>query len=199
VIKAIIFDIGNVLLHFDYNRAFEDLGANSSQITPELICSLEPLNCDLEAGRIGRSEFVRRVGEAIGFRGTEEEFVAAWQPIFTENHVMHELVARLRERFPLYLLSNVGEIHCEYVLRTYPVFGAFADGVYSYRAGCLKPALEIYQIAARQFGVNPAETLYLDDMPANVEGAKEAGFQAVLYRHTEHEAFLGELERLGVL
>jgi len=198
MIKAIIFDIGNVLLKFDYQLAFNAIAAHTGEISPALIASLEPLNRDFEAGVVGRSEFIRRVGEAIAFAGTEAEFVAAWEAIFVENHLMRDLVEKLRERYPLYLLSNVGKIHHEYIFRTYPVFESFTDGVFSYRARCLKPDPEIYQIAARQFGVNPQETLFMDDMPANVEGARQAGFQAVLYDFNAHEGFLAELARLGV-
>jgi len=199
MIKAIIFDIGNVLLKFDYQIAFKAIAAYTGEISPALISLLEPLNRDFEAGAINRGEFVRRVGEAIEFGGTEPEFVAAWEAIFVENKPMKELVGQLRERYPLYLLSNIGEIHHEYIFRTFPVFESFADGVFSYLAGCLKPDPEIYEIAARQFGVEPGETLFMDDMPANVEGARRAGFQAVLYDANAHEEFLKELARLGVV
>ena len=199
MIKAIIFDIGNVLLKFDYQIAFNAIAAYTGEISPALISSLEPLNRDFEAGQINRIEFIRRVGEAIEFGGTDAEFVAAWEAIFVENEPMKELVGQLRCRYPLYLLSNIGEIHHEYIFRKFPVFEAFTDGVFSYRAGCLKPEREIYEIAARQFGVLPEETLFMDDMPANVQGARQAGFQALLYDVNAHGKFLEELANLGVV
>ena len=198
MIKAIIFDIGNVLLKFDYEIAFRALALNSGEISPALIASLEPLNRDFELGLIGRSEFVRRAGQAIGFRGTESDFVAAWEAIFVENLPMTDLARQLYPKYPLYLLSNVGEIHCEFIFRTFPVFEKFTDGVYSYRAKRLKPDPGIYEIAARQFGVSPEETLFLDDLPANVDGGRQAGFQTVQYDFNTHDAVLKELERLGV-
>ena len=199
MIKAIIFDIGNVLLNFDYSVAFARLASQSGEISASLIASLEPLHRDLETGRVGRAEFVSRTAEAIGFTGTEAEFIAAWEPIFIENRPMTELVGRLQSRYPLYLLSNIGEIHHEYIFREFPVFGAFDDGVFSYRAGSMKPSREIYQIAVEQFGVNPSETLFFDDLAVNVAAGREAGLQAIQYDSRAHDLFLAALERAGVL
>ena len=113
---------------------------------------------------------------------------------------MVEVVERLKakKRLPLYLLSNTSDIHVDYMLVKYPFFALFDDAVYSYRVGCAKPEAEIFHLSARQFGVEPGETLFIDDLPANIATARQLGFHAFQYDLACHGSFLAELERLGV-
>jgi HAD superfamily hydrolase (TIGR01509 family) len=70
--------------------------------------------------------------------------------------------------------------------------------VFSYRAGMMKPERGIFDLAIRQFGVNPAATVYLDDLPANVEAARGAGLRAFVYRHDAHDELAPTLRAQGV-
>jgi len=112
---------------------------------------------------------------------------------------MNDLVAQLRKHYPLYLLSNIGDIHTCYIKAKYPVFAAFSGAVYSYLAGCMKPDPAIFEMAIHDFGVNPAETVYIDDLPANVESAARAGFHAIAYDYKQHERLLEQLAALEVV
>ncbi len=159
---------------------------------------IEVVKLAYEAGRIERAQFFQEVSALLAFSGTEAQFVAAWEDIFEENAPMVALVEALHGCYPLYLLSNTSDIHVDYMLKTFPFFGRFKDAVYSYRVSCSKPDPAIYALAARQFGVNPEETVFIDDLPANIAAARRAGFQAVLYDFRQHGAFLEELRALGV-
>lgn len=196
MIEAFIFDIGNVLLHFDYDRALDRLRARcGKEIAFE---TLLPLRDEYEEGRIARAEFLERLIQRLAYTGSEEALVGALEEIFTENEPMIRLVNWLHGRFPLFLLSNTSDLHIDYVLRTYPVFEKFDDAVYSFRAGLSKPRVEIFELAVRQFGVQPERTVYIDDLPANVEGARAAGLHAIQYRPGEHVALERELAALGI-
>jgi len=200
MIRAFIFDIGNVLLRFDFSLVYKRLaplcdGELPSDIEPRV----DAIKVIYEAGEISRDEFLKKVFDLLRFRGTEAQFVAAWEDIFEENAPMVSLVESLHGRYPLYLLSNTSDIHAEFILRRYPFFGRFSDGVYSYRVRCAKPDRAIYDLAARQFGVAPGETIFIDDLPANIASAREAGFNAIQYDFRRHDAFLGELDRLGLI
>src|SRR5207302_1674595 len=150
MIRAFIFDIGNVLLRFDFSTALKQLLARSEPGAQAAPGDWNPIVTVYETGAMERAEFSWRVKEALCYTGTDPEFVSAWQEIFEENHAMTELVRKLHGRYPLYLLSNTSDLHMDYILRTYPVFKLFTDAVYSYRAKCVKPTREIFETAIRQ-------------------------------------------------
>jgi len=199
MVCSFIFDIGNVLIPFDFNRALRRIATQSPLPLQEVPPEAKHLFSEVyESGKIDRAEFLRRALPLLEYRGTEADFVAAWEDIFVENFAMTRLVNRLRERYPLYLLSNTNDIHANYFETKYPVFQSFSNAVYSHRAGFLKPGREIFEIAIRQFGVEPGETVYIDDLPANVATARDFGFRAFEYDHTRHECLLDYLAELNV-
>lgn len=198
MIKAVIFDIGKVLLQFDFNIAIEKLRPLCRVEGERVLAPIEEIKVAYEAGRLPREAFLQQAFELLGFTGTERDFVSAWEEIFEVNTPMVEVVQGLKGRLPLYLLSNTSDIHVDYMLEKYPFFALFDDAVYSYRVCCAKPEPEIFHLAARQFGVDPAETLFIDDLPANIATARQLGFQAFQYDLACHAALLTELERLGV-
>ena len=112
---------------------------------------------------------------------------------------MTRLVEAFHGRYPLYLLSNTNDLHVEYMFRQYPVFQRFTDGVYSHVVRCFKPDRAIYEVAQRQFAVVPHETVFIDDLPANVATARALGWQAIQYDFHNHTALEEELRRLQVV
>jgi putative hydrolase of the HAD superfamily len=199
MIRAVIFDIGNVLLAFDFNRALNRIQPLCERpITGDHQLTCDAIKNEYERGFMDRAEFLRQIYAEIGYHGTDAEFVNAWEEIFTENTPMIELVCALHGRLPIYLLSNTSDLHIDYVFRAYPFFHLFDDAVYSYRAGCMKPERKIYEIAIEQLGVKPEETVFIDDLPKNVEAALELGFRAFQYDLKQHEMLLEGLEKLGL-
>ena len=198
MIRALVFDIGNVLLPFDLGRALRRVQA---QCPFSLECvreRLEQVKHAYETGQIGREAFLAEALRLLQFKGTEAELVSAWKEIFEENHAMTALVRHLHGRYPLYLLSNTNDLHVEYMQETYPVFECFSDGVYSHVARCFKPNPAIYEAAERQFGLRASETVFIDDLPANIAAARERGWQAIQYDYRRHEALVEALKALGV-
>jgi len=198
MIRSFIFDIGNVLIPFDFNRALRRIAPQCSVSLETLPPESHALTQIYESGKIDRAEFLRQAFALLQYHGTEAEFIAAWSDIFVENHAMTGLVQRLRARYPLYLLSNTSDIHSAYFEAKYPVFQAFSGAVYSYTAGCIKPNPAIFEIAIRQFGVDPAETVYIDDLHANVVAAQSLGFRALHYDFERHPRLVEQLTALGV-
>lgn len=198
MIRALIFDIGNVLLRFDFSLAMKRLVTTHDGVSDAMAAALEPIKAAYENGDFDRAEFHRRAVAALSFAGSERQFTSAWEEIFTENKPVTALVEKLHATYPLYLLSNTSDLHLDHVVRTYPVFRFFKDGVYSFHAKCSKPGRQIFEIAIRQFGVSPAETIYLDDLAPNVETALQLGLRAIRYDPDQHETALAALEREGV-
>lgn len=196
-IQAAIFDIGNVLLPFDYERAARGLLKGSSHVPDReaITASVHAFEC----GHITREEFAARVRGEFRHEGGNDEFVAVWEDIFDENPEMNRLVAELAEKIPLYLLSNTSSLHRDFIFRRYPVFRHFRRGVYSFEVGLLKPDPAIFAATRDLLGVDPARTLYIDDMPDNAAAAREAGFVTIHYslaNHREAETQIRELTGL---
>ena len=196
VIRAFLFDIGNVLVRFDFAKAFRELAPLSGvEHTPELIARIEVVKLRYEDGQVGRADFLGEVFRFLSYRGTEAEFLAAWQGIFTANEPMVGLVRQLHGRFPLYLLSNTNCMHVEGLFRDFDYFALFSGGTYSHVAGASKPGARIFEIACAEHGLAPETTFFIDDLAANVETARGLGFLTHQYHPDQHGALLDALRR----
>jgi FMN phosphatase YigB (HAD superfamily) len=199
-INAFLFDIGNVLLHFDFSKALRALAAQSEVHDPEdILAQMDRVKIAYEDGTIDRSAFIRGVFDVLRYRGTERDFIAAWEDIFHPNALMVALLERLSLNHPLYLLSNTSDIHRDYVFRRYPFFSRFAAGIYSFEVCASKPGRRIFEIATRQLGLEPARTFFIDDLLPNIETARSLGFVSHHYHHERHDALLEELRAHGVI
>jgi HAD superfamily hydrolase (TIGR01509 family) len=197
-IGTLIFDIGNVVILFDWQAAEDQLRSRSGHGKTSTREDIRGLINRFEVGEIPQKVFVTMAARAIGFRGDEEEFIAIFNNIFYPNPPMERSIQQLAARFPLYLLSNTSELHLAYLQRKFKVLQHFADGVYSFNAKCAKPDRKIFQIAAKQFGVTPESTVYVDDLEANVRSALELGFHAIRYEWREHVEFERRLAEFGI-
>lgn len=199
MIRAFLFDIGNVLVRFDFARAMQAVAALSDVADEtEAHRRFEAVKADYEDGRVSRADFLRQAIDILGYRGTEAQFIAAWQGIFWENEPMTALVRQLHGTFPLFLLSNTNDMHVEGLFRDFPVFRHFTDGTYSHEARASKPHRPIYEIACRTHGLDPRTTFFIDDLAANIATARELGFHAHHYHHERHDELLGALRSAGI-
>jgi FMN phosphatase YigB (HAD superfamily) len=198
MIRAFLFDVGNVLLKFDFAKALRAVAAQSEVPNEaEVLVLIDRIKLAWEDGQIDRAAFLRGVFDVLRYRGTEADFIAAWEDIFDLNEPMAVLVANLAPRFPLYLLSNTNDVHHAYFFRRYPVFAHFRSGTFSYSARASKPGREIFEIACREHGLEPATTFFIDDLLPNIETALALGFQTHHYHHDEHAALLEALSATG--
>jgi FMN phosphatase YigB (HAD superfamily) len=189
-IDAVIFDIGNVLLTFDYFIAERALLHHTGKAAAPTVEELHPHRIAHETGTIPREEFVRIVREAFEHDGTEDHFMELWTRIFQVNEPMVEWARSLHGKTPLFLLSNIGCIHHDHIFGEYDFFTTlFRDGIYSYKAGVMKPERSIFELARTRFSVDPARTLYIDDLKENVRGAGELGFVVHHYDPARHDLF----------
>jgi putative hydrolase of the HAD superfamily len=197
-IDAVIFDIGNVLLAFDYFIAERALLAHTGRNIARSVEDLHPHRMDHESGRSTREEFIRIVREAFAHDGPEDHFMEMWTRIFEVNTPMVEWARSLHGTTPLYLLSNIGCIHHDHIFEEYDFFAnLFQDGIYSYKAGVMKPERRIFELARTQFGIDPYRTLYIDDLEENVRGAESVGFITHHYDPARHDLFVEHIGKLS--
>ncbi|MEY4485020.1 MAG: hypothetical protein RL693_2472 [Verrucomicrobiota bacterium] len=186
--RAFLFDIGNVLVHFDFTPAIQRFARLSTAGETKIKKLISPFKDDLESGNISDEDFIAQSIERIGFRGTPEEFIAIWGDIFTENEPMIALVKKLAGNHPLYLLSNTSGLHKAWLFEHFDIFRLFEGGIYSHEARCMKPHEPIYRLALEQYQLDPAATFYIDDLSDNIITGQRLGFVCHHYSPEAHGA-----------
>ncbi len=184
---TILFDLGVVLLHLQYDRAIaraaplcDPARVRGGAGFLTLLDRTHHVH-DYETGRMTAFAFYREFVAATGFRESFEVFADLWRGIFAENEPMIDLANRLAARYPCYFLTNASDLHVPWVFERYPGL-RFARGYHcSCYAGVLKPDPEFYTGALRRFGLRPDQCLFIDDRPENVEAARALGISAILY------------------
>jgi putative hydrolase of the HAD superfamily len=200
VIKAILFDLGNVIVPFDFKRAYAKLGPLCSCPVAEISSRLRSTDLvqRFESGRVASEPFVSELSALIGLKTTYREFCDLWTSVFFEDTLVPEsLIAGLHSRYRLLVLSNTNPIHFSMLKARYAVFRHFDDFVLSYEVGALKPDAEIYRRAIERAGCRPEECFFTDDIASNVDAARNCGMDAVQFLSaTQLEE---ELKSRGVL
>jgi glucose-1-phosphatase len=197
-IEALIFDIGNVLVPFDWQPFKNQLLAGSVNLTTEAEMEFRELMIRFEVGEMSGEIFAPLATRLIGFKGGEAKFLTIWNGIFSSNPPMERTILHLKERYPLFLLSNTSDLHLAYLMRNFDVLQHFTDGVYSFRAKCAKPERRIFEMAIKQFGLQAENTAYIDDLAANIRSASEVGLKTIEYDLTKHGEFEQRLAEIGV-
>lgn len=200
---ALIFDFGNVIAYFDFEKATTKLGARLGLSGRELLDRLGPLGFKellqgYESGRTSAVEFGRGFLGLINLEIAHDEFAAAWADIFSANESIVPLVEGLKARgHRLVLGSNTNDLHAAHFRDQFASTLAHFDKlVLSYEVGHLKPHRDFYLACAAAAGLPPADCVFIDDLAENVEGARAAGLRAILYESTEQLA--ADLRRIGV-
>jgi putative hydrolase of the HAD superfamily len=198
--SIIVFDLGKVLVDFDYSIAGRRIAAHANVPAAQVQAVLDhaPLLVRFETGRITRQEFYAEVRRQTGFRGSLTEFAEFFSDIFTEMPAMTALHAELRRRrFPTFIFSNTNDLAVEHIRRRFPFFAGFDGYILSYEVGSMKPHAAIYEALESLSGRRGADIIYLDDRPENVAAAADRGWNAVL--HETPEESRAALERIGVI
>ena len=198
--EAVVFDLGKVLVDFDYSIAIRKIAARCKISLAEVAKFIDqsPLLFDLECGQIGKEEFFKAVCAFAGFDGTLAEFSGYFADIFTEIPPMIDLHAQLRARgFPTYIFSNTNELAIVHIQQGFPFFKNFDGYIYSYEHRAMKPDLKLYEVVERVSGRSGAQILYLDDRPENAEAGLVRGWQVI--HHVSPEETAERVRKLGML
>ncbi len=199
--SAIVFDLGKVLVDFDYSIAARRIAARSKLPLAEIQNYLDhsPLLIHYETGLITRQQFYEEVRQTTGFAGDIEEFGNFFADIFSEIPPMIQLHAALRRRkFVAYIFSNTNDLAVEHIRRNFPFFADFDGYILSYEHGAMKPNAKLYEAVERETSRHGAEILYIDDRPENIATGKDRGWQVILQETPDKtRAALEELQLLN--
>ncbi len=184
----IVFDLGKVLVDFDYSIAAHKVAARSAKPLGNLISlfSSSSLIVQYECGLVTRRQFFEQIRDAVGFQGNLAEFGGYFADIFTEIPPMVALHAELRRRgFKTYIFSNTNDLAVEHVERNFPFFKNFDGYIYSHEVGAMKPDAKIYAAMEKLCRRSGADIIYLDDRMENVQGGSVRGWRAILHETPE--------------
>jgi len=197
--RAIIFDIGRVLIRVNVSRAMEGL-ASGIPLKPEEIWSAiekDPRWFDWQEGRISPRDWhlhlTKRLGVALSF----EQFSEVWNRALDPNPIQPEaFLEKLSKNYRLALLSNTDAIHMSNEEARFPFFRFFLIRIYSFRVGASKPSPLIYREALKACKVRAEEAVYIDDIAAYAEAARRLGMAGITFQSPEQ--LQTDLRTLGV-
>ena len=182
-IKAVFFDLGNVLIAFDGAKALNKI-CSKSTLSPKKLREIfeDKANYqDYETGLITTEKFFSNLKTLSKFEGTEEELQYIVSDIFSPIKENIDLVHDLSKNYPLGIISNTNPAHIEFQERISNFFSLFDVRIYSHEVNSRKPEHEIYFKATRALNVEPSESLFVDDLIENIESAKVLGMQTIHY------------------
>lgn len=200
MVKAVVFDLGKVLVDFDYRIAARRIAARSRMTAEELGAYMmkSPLFVDYETGLLTSQRFFEQIRAATGFAGGFEEFGDFFADIFAPIEPMVSLHAQLRGAgLPTYIFSNTNELAVRHIRQAFPFFSNFDGYVLSYEHGSMKPDAKLYEVVERHSGHRGPDLLYLDDRPENIAGGAARGWHSIL--HETPERTEKAIRELGLL
>jgi glucose-1-phosphatase len=194
MIGAVIFDLGGVIVPLDFQSVYAAIGTLCPYPAAEIPRRIRAsgLVDRYETGQLDSRAFVAQLSALLDLHVSYEQFCELWSALFLREPLIPEsLFAELSSRYPLILLSNTNQMHFENVRARFPLLGHFHHLVLSYQVGAAKPSRRIYEEAVARAGCLAGECFFTDDVPAFVEGAKQAGMDAV--RFLDYAQLEGEL------
>lgn len=183
-IKAIIFDLGNVIANYDHMIAAKKM-SNAVGIPATFIkrIILEEKNLNpLEKGTLSEKEFWTRIEKGIDRKIDSKLFDRLWEDIFSPNKNMEKLVGLLKKRYRLALLSNMIPVQRDHLCKRFKIIKTFDVVIFSFEVGLRKPEKGIYKLALRRLRTRPEETLYFDDNLEFVRAARKLGINAFQFK-----------------
>jgi HAD superfamily hydrolase (TIGR01509 family) len=200
MIKTVVFDLGKVLVDFDYSIAARKIAARGKMPADKInfFISQSPLLFRYETGLMTTEQFYAEVCAATGFNGGPDEFGQCFADIFVPIPPMVQLQATLRRSgLPAYIFSNTNDLAVGHIRRNFPFFANFDGYILSYEHCAMKPDAKLYEVVERYCGWRKAEILYLDDRPENITAGAERGWQVILQESPEKT--LAAINKLGLL
>ncbi len=197
--RAIIFDIGRVLIRVDVHRAMAGFASGLKLAPQEVWSAIENDSrwADWQEGRMSPQDWHLHLSKRLGGSLTFEQFKQVWNSALAPEPIQPEpFLKKLSKNYRLALLSNTDSIHMSDAEARFPFFRFFPIRIYSFRVGSSKPNLLIYREALRACKVRAEEAIYIDDIPAYADAAQRLGMTGLVFQSPGQLQW--ELRGLGV-
>lgn len=199
-IRTIIFDFGNVLGFFDHQITWNKVAPHTDLTMEQMLAAIREHDLEerYETGKMTSDEFVDTLKTVGKLRCQPEYIREAWKDIFRPNQDLCNLLPQLRaKKYQLQLGSNTNELHAEQFLQQFEeALDPVEHFTLSHEVGHRKPKAEFFADCHTKSGHAPQECVFIDDLPANIDGARSFGLHGIVY--TGVDQLKEELKRLGV-
>ena len=182
--SAIVFDLGQVLLRFDYKCFVEKVNRHKVGIGERFLEHYKnnyEIHRDFEKGLISEKYFISRMLEFLDHTIDEETFSQYWSDIFSFNDDVIALLPVLKKKYKLYLISNTNSIHKKYGYQNYEFLKLFDKLILSHEVKFIKPEKEIYLEVQKVSGFPSEEHIFVDDILEYVDAAKSLGWDGIQF------------------
>lgn len=196
MVNTVIFDFGKVLSNYDtdiFLRKLQDDTGKDIGLLRELIYSTD-ITKRADKGVITEQEFYDEVRQNCGLKLSQEDFIDAFNQVFTPIELVHDLIRKLKGEYRLGLLSNASEWIFESEIRTLDIYPLFDAVTISYQLNRLKPEAEIFHDILDKLDRAPEECVFIDDRPENIEAANELGMKGIVFESPKQ--MLSELNKV---
>lgn len=187
--KIPVFDLGNVLIHVNFQPFVDWVLKKNSKLNSERVMSFHrsSLYYELEFGKVSESEFIRRLCQQLEIAATPAQFTEQFCDIFPGAVAgMPELLQDLAKQGPVYGLSNTNALHAHKFFQQFAAELAPLNKLFvSHELGYRKPYPGIYREVGRILEKHGKDFIFFDDLPANIAGAQAAGWEAHLFTSAE--------------
>jgi FMN phosphatase YigB (HAD superfamily) len=194
--RNIVLDVGGVLVQPRYGPFVEYLAAAGADVsdlrTWAALVGLE----HHESGKLNGARFLERIATTVQRALDPMELERRWLDMFVPDEEMFALARALTAGHRVFLLSNVGDLHWAHLDERYGLASLVHGALPSCQAGVLKPDAAIYRAAEAEFELDPAQTVFIDDLALNVAGARSCGWSAI--QHSSAAETRASLAALGV-
>lgn len=182
--KALIFDLGKVVFDLSFDNVFRFWASASGQQADALKSRFQfaGLFDEFEKGEVSNEEFRAEISRRLGLTLTDQVFDEGWCALYLDAYEgIDELLGSLKNQYQLVALTNTNSIHAQVWQPKYRESLRHFDNVFcSHELKTRKPEKQAYQCVLNYLGVEPQQTIFLDDSPANTAGAAELGIQTIL-------------------
>ena len=197
-IQVVVFDLGRVLVHIDFDAFPRSLGIDPKQAHRSDKEAVEQLVLQYERGQLTTDCFLDLLNEVFEHRYSKEQLLTAWNAIIgKENTSMLPIVDAIQPRYETAILSNTSPSHFQKAFETTSIIKKFSKRFLSYEMGAMKPSFTVYRRLVKDLPAEASSILFIDDVPENIESAQKYGIVAILYEGVDK--LEKDLQKIGIL
>ena len=179
--KAVIFDLGGVLVNYDGRSTFTDIAKLADIALDDLFLFYQKHDRAFGTGQLSGQDYYQKLEEMFGLTADYESFVAAFCRYQERNEMALAFARELQTRpnVRVGIISNTNVVHANWLHANLPEFKQFASVVLSNEVGLLKPDPAIFRLSLKQLGVAANQALFVDDNEENVMGGTAVGLHTI--------------------
>lgn len=188
-VKNIIFDFGGVVINLDYENTINEFRKLGMKDADNLYSKSSQLSLfDLfETGKVSGEEFFAQLESYFPFKPEREALRNAWNAMLLDFPPENmDLLHEVKKHYRTFLLSNTNQVHLDYYFQKLKLEhdlnnmdGFFEKTYYSHKIERRKPDPDTFLYVLNDSGLKASETLFIDDSPQHVDGARQAGLKAI--------------------